>query len=163
MARQMTAKQERVVEAVRGGLVGDAAVEFIRHSGYAMNVPGIARHLRKMGGRGRVQELIDEGLTNREILETCLPGADLSGLKPEPLTQGELFKGKSKGFGEPPGKDSPLYTTTKLSIRIPAELSEAIRAAAQAEHKSQNQLIVDLLASILSREPRHIQQEIEEL
>ena len=36
MARKSMAKQERVVEAVRQGLDGGAAVEFIQHSGFAM-------------------------------------------------------------------------------------------------------------------------------
>ena len=94
MAKQTNAKLERVVEAVRQGLEGDAAIEFIHQSGFAMTPAGIARHLRRMGGRGRIQELIDEGLTNVKILRTCLPEADLSqiGCRPAPNNNFKLLK-----------------------------------------------------------------------
>lgn len=163
MAGQTTAKQERVIEAVRNALEGDAAVEHILQGGYAMTVAGIARHLRKLGGRGRVQELLDEGHSNEEVLAACLSETESKSTKADGRPQGELFTERRGVFGKSPDRHSPLYATTKLTVRIPSELSEAIRAAAQGEGKSQNQLIVDLLTSALSREPQQVQQEFEEL
>ena len=61
-------KQERVIEAVRRSLEGDAAIAFVRRSGFALTQAGIARHLRSMGGRRRVQELLESGNTNAEAL-----------------------------------------------------------------------------------------------
>ncbi|MFA6241856.1 MAG: hypothetical protein WC655_13060 [Candidatus Hydrogenedentales bacterium] len=153
--KQTHSKQERIVEAVRHGLEGIAAVEFVQKSGYAMSTPGIARNLRMLGGRGRVQALINEGMTNIEVLQTCFPDADLSHLRPEPPTQGELFVGQ----GEPRAgsfvrlrEDTP-YETRKMAIKVPADLYEAIRLAAKAEGMSQNDLIVEVLTSALSRIP----------
>jgi hypothetical protein len=148
-------KQERIIEAIRHGLEGPAAIDFIRQSGYAMTMTGLARHLHKMGGRGRIQELLNDGKTTIEILAGCFPEADLSHFRPEPPSQPELFseaapRERRAAF---PGTDVPLYDTTKLSLRIPADLYEAIRLAARAERKSQNQLIVDILTSALSRMP----------
>ncbi|MCC6696152.1 MAG: hypothetical protein IT365_11035, partial [Candidatus Hydrogenedentes bacterium] len=78
MIKQTQAKQERIIEAVRHGLEGVGAVEFIQKNGFAMTTAGIAKNLRAMGGRGRVQELINEGKTNIEIMQLCFPEADLS-------------------------------------------------------------------------------------
>lgn len=155
MSGQVMAKRERVVEAVRLGLEGDAALEFIHQSGYAMNTAGVARHLRSMGGRGRVLEHIADGHTNREILEMCFPGESLETVPdPEPR-QGELFE------GEPDTPAPPLalyheeqFETTKLTVRVPRELYTAIRLAARAEGKPQNQLIVEILTHALARMPR---------
>lgn len=157
------AKQERVIEAVRQGLEGEASVEFIQQSGYAMTNAGIARHLRNLGGRGRVHELVEQGLSNAEIVEACLPSADPADAHEKPHVQGELFHGTRDIIRKPPPDDSPLYATTKLSIRIPSDLYAAIRAAAQGERKTQTQLIVELLTSALSRMPRHVQEEMEEI
>lgn len=155
MSKHTQAKQERIVEAVRHGLEGMAAVEFIQNSGFAMTTAGIARNLRAMGGRGRVQELINEGKTNLEIMQLCFPEADLSHLRPEPPSQQELFGGASVSRRSTvvPFRDDPLYETRKMSIKVPADLYEAIRLAAKAEGKSQNELIVDVLTSALSRVP----------
>ena len=49
MVTQAQKKHERIVEAVRLGLDGEAAVDFVRQSGFALTTTGIARHLRKMG------------------------------------------------------------------------------------------------------------------
>lgn len=155
------AKQERVVEAVRQGLEGEASVEFIQQNGYAMTSAGIARHLRSLGGRGRVQELLEQSLSNAEIIEVCLPSAQASEGPGHAHVQGELFHGVKGAVKGPPPGDGPLYATTKLSIRIPSDLYEAIRAAAQGEKKTQSKLIVDLLTSALARMPNHIQEEIE--
>jgi hypothetical protein len=156
MNKQVTqAKQERIIEAVRHGLEGMAAVEFIQNSGFAMTTAGIAKNLRSMGGRGRLQELINDGKTNIEIMELCFPEADLSHLQPEPPSQQELFGGEpaTRRSTVVPFRDDPLYETRKMSIKVPADLYEAIRFAAKAEGKSQNELIVDVLTSALSRIP----------
>lgn len=148
-------KQERIIEAVRHGLEGIAAVEFVQNSGYAMTTAGIARNLRMLGGRGRIQTLINEGMTNIEVLQTCFPDADLSHLRPEPPTQGELFAGQGEpraGSFVPLREDTP-YETRKMAIKVPADLYEAIRLAAKAEGMSQNDLIVEVLTNALSRLP----------
>lgn len=158
MAKQVRAKQERVIEAVRQGLEGERAVEFIHHGGYAMTVTGIARHLRSMGGRGRIQELIDGGKTNLEILQTCFPEENLGDIHPLVLRQGELFVDVASQKDEDllDSADAPLYETAKVSVRLPADLYEAIRLAARAERKSQNQLIVELLTKALSCLPGNL-------
>lgn len=150
MTKQVREKQERVVEAVRHGLEGEAAVDFIRQSGFAMTTAGIARHLRSMGGRGRVQELINEGKTNLEILETYFPGEEWEHLEAEPPTQGDLFAADA-----PPNIPSLrlLPDVRKIALKIPEDLYQAVRIASKAEGKSQNDLIVDILTSALSRMP----------
>ncbi len=161
MARQTTEKQERIIEAVRQGHDGDDAVEFIRQNGYAMTTAGVARHLRTMGGRGRIEEFVEEGLSNLEIMEACFPETDLSGLDIQAPSQGDLFQAEDAPVTGPLQPGTPLYATTKLSIRVPSDLYEALRAAAQGEGKSQNQLIVDILTTVLSRMPEPSQQEME--
>ncbi len=160
-SQQTRAKRERVVEAVRRGLEGDAAVEFIHQHGYAMSQSGIARHLRAMGGRGKVQEMIDSGYSNLEILRSCFPQDDFSELEQVPPKQEELFETEvvSPPSAPFPDGDKPLYETTKLTIRVPADLYEALRAAAKAEDKSQNQLVIEILTYALSHMPgRHPQE-----
>lgn len=152
----MHEKQERIVEAVRLGLEGDAAVEFVCGSGYAMTTSAIARHLRIMGGRRNVEELIREGKSNAEVLQAVFPNDDAALMLHQPPTQRELFaptpgSASSDDLGE--DEDLPLYETTKLTLRLPRDLFEAIRIAAKAEHKPQNQLIVDILTAALSRMP----------
>lgn len=151
MIQQLRAKQERVIEAVRRGLEGMAAVEFIQHSGYAMTTPGIVKHLRSMGGRGHIQELIAQGRTNFEILQSCFPNEDLSHLRPEPPTQTDLF-GQTT-YRRPDSTPANVYEMRKMAIKVPADLYEAIRLASKAEGKSQNDLIVDVLTTALSRVP----------
>ncbi|MBN2311048.1 MAG: hypothetical protein JXR94_18880 [Candidatus Hydrogenedentes bacterium] len=155
MTKQLRVKQERVIEAVRRGLEGDAAVEFIRQSGYAMTPAGIARHLRSMGGRGAVQAMINDGQSNIEIMEACFPDADLDELRQEPPSQTELFSGEVLGHPADIEQlhDAPIYETRKISVKVPADLYEAIRLASRAEGLSQNQLIVDILTSALARAP----------
>jgi len=152
MSRQLAAKRERVIEAVRHGLEGEAAVEFIHQSGYAMTVASIARHLRGMGGRGRVQELIDAGRTNPEILAICCPGDEL--LPPPPPDQPELFEdAHASDHGSLTFWGAPEFESTKLTIKLPTELYEAVRIAAKAEGKTQNQMIVDILTAALGEMP----------
>ncbi|HEO70900.1 MAG TPA: hypothetical protein ENN80_06510 [Candidatus Hydrogenedentes bacterium] len=154
-SKQLRAKRERVIEAVRHGLEGDAALEFIHQNGYALTQSGLARHLRTMGGRGRVQELIAVGKSNVEILQECFPEDDLSELRATPPSQQELFDEDEvvNSMTPFPGTNAPLYATAKLTIRVPAELYEAVRIASRAEGKTQNQLIVDILTWALSRMP----------
>lgn len=150
MARQSHLKQERIIEAVRQGLEGDATLEFLHQSGYAMTAAGVARHLKKLGGRGRVEQLVQEGHTNVEILEACLPDEDLSEVRRLLPEAGDLFGASAHVVRV---EDSPVYATAKLTIQIPADLYEALRAAAHAERKSQNRLITELLTRSLSRLP----------
>jgi hypothetical protein len=152
---QATAKQERIIEAVRQGLQGDAAVEFVCRNGYAMNTAAIARHLRSMGGRGRIQELVGQGFSNLEILKTCFPNLDIDSIPFAPPRQEELFADSAPVAEDADSdtEDAPLYETAKLTLRVPSDLYEAIRFAARAENKTQGQLIVDILASALSRMP----------
>lgn len=144
-------KQERVIEAVRHGLQGDAAVEFIHNSGYAMTNAGIARHLRSMGGRGLVQDRINEGMSNYDILAQIFPKDELEGIeRPEPNQQ-ELFlaePGSKADSGEDP------YEFTKITLKIPSDLYEAIKLAAHAENKSRSDLIIEILETTLSRMPQ---------
>lgn len=152
MVKHAHEKQERIIEAVRHGLEGEAAVEFVRKSGFAMTVAGIARHLRRMGGKGRIQDLIEQGRSNIEILEFVFPEESVDDLPPEVPSQAELFDFNSAVAAAPSVR--PLERETrKISVRIPEDLYEAIRLAARAERKNQNDLIVDILTSALSRLP----------
>lgn len=154
MTSQARAKQERIIEAVRRGLEGDAAIEFVCQSGYAMNTASIARHLRSLGGRGHIEQLISEGKSNIEILQLCFPEEDIVRLPAAPPTQFELFEEEARPMtplGEP--EDSPLYETVKLTVHLPADLYEALRMAARAENRTRNEIIVDILTSALSQMP----------
>lgn len=152
--KQAREKQERIIESVRQGLEGDRAVAFVRESGYAMTSAGIARHLHRMGGRGRVQELIDEGHTNLEVLQFCFPEEDLHDLHEKPPTQEDLFPTEAPATSRRGlRKDLPLYETTKMALKVPADLYEALRLAAKAERKTQNQLVLEILTLALSRMP----------
>ena len=164
MVRQTRAKQERVIEAVRRNLEGDAAVEFIHSSGYAMTVAGIARHLRTMGGRGRILEVIEAGKSNFDILAECFPDEDFTTLQPEAPSQGELFA--KEPFSSVPlpvvPPEAAPFETTKLTIRVPSDLYEAIRLAARAEGKSRTDLVVEILTAALSRMPMPPEEETRE-
>ena len=157
MIQTIRAKQERIIEAVRHGLEGLAAVEFIQQSGYAMTPVGIAKHLRSMGGRGHILDLVRAGKTNYEILQGCFPEDDLSHMKPVPPSQEELFvqHGGAAPARRPAAPINNVYEMRKMAIKVPADLYEAIRLASKAEGKSQNDLIVDVLTSALSRVPLH--------
>jgi len=161
LTKQAIAKKERVIEAVRLGLEGDAAVEFIQQSGHAITPTGIARHLKHLGGRGRVQELIKEGKNNLEIIAFFHPEADLEPLlNLDPPSQGELFQREEAppptrplNVGTLRRENLPLYETVKMTLRVPSELYEAIRLAAKAENKTQNELMIEILTATLSRMP----------
>lgn len=150
---QTRQKQERIIEAVRLGLEGDAAVEFLCRNGYATTSPAIARHLRQLGGRNAVEKLIGEGKTNAEVLQAAFPDEDPSDIPHKAPRQRELFDAPPVAPPRPLGSDVPLYETTKLTLRLPRDVYEAVRVAAKAENKPRNQLIVDILTAALSRMP----------
>ena len=141
MAGQSDAKRERVIEAVRKGLEGDAALAFIRQSGFAMTQAGIARHLRALGGTGKVAQSIKTGQSNTEILAANEPPRKPSRTPAEPDRQARALS------------DDELFPTKKLTLQLPSELLEAVRAAAKSTGLSQNQVIVDVLNRGLSRMP----------
>lgn len=154
--KQMRAKQERVLEAVRRGFEGDAAIEFIRESGYSIDSAGIARILKRLGGRARVQEMMSEGQTNIEILESSFPKEDFSALRSAmPPSQPDLFSTEMEGahLESFPGLAEEGFETTKLTLRVPSDLYEAIRLAARAEAKSRSDLIIEILTTALSHLP----------
>jgi hypothetical protein len=157
MSKVARQKQERVIEAVRNGLEGDSAAEFVRTSGYAMSVAGIARHLRGMGGRARVLDLLAEGKTNRESLDLLVPGGPEDDVDLPPPSQGELFRAEEFPVVELPETRLPAgFESTKITLKIPNELYEAIGLAAKAEDKSRAQLIIDILTTALANMPaRH--------
>lgn len=149
------AKQERVIETVRLGLVDEAAVDFVHSCGFAITGKGVARCVHAMGGIDRIQTLINEGKSNVEILEICFPETRSAELKAHmsPLPE-NLSSGPSpiEPFVRP--DDAPLYDTVKITLHLPADVSEAVKLAAHAEGKTQQQMIVELLTYALSRLPR---------
>ncbi len=150
------AKQERIIEAVRRGLEGDAAVEFIRNSGYALSSAGIARHLRSLGGRGEIQKRIDQGQSNTDILNALNPEAVTDSLQDEHRpSQQELFVDISSGDDatSPEDLNHPIYETAKVTLRLPTDVYEALRAAAKAEQKTQNEIAVEILTNALAQMP----------
>lgn len=138
MGRQANIKRERVIEAVRQDLEGDAAIAFIHQSGFAMTIAGIARHLRAMGGRGNVETLIKQGMSNETILESYSGDAPVKSISDDAVKDDSHIS------------NDALFPTKKISINIPTELYEAVRLAARVEGKSQSQLIVELLITALS-------------
>jgi hypothetical protein len=156
MTKQVRAKQERVIEAVRRGLEGEAALEFVHQSGYALNGAAMVRYIRQMGGRGVLSTHIEEGKSNLDILHALFPEEDLQPLAPEAPNQIELF--------EPPGPAKPylpfmpkhpeLFETTKLTLHLPNDLYQALKVAARIEDKKKNDLIVEILTSALSQLPQ---------
>ena len=132
--KQTHAKRERIIEAVRQGLEGDAAVDFVRLNGYAITSAGIAHHLRMMGGRARVIELIEEGKSNHEILARCFPDENISPPPPEIPSQPELFEGDEESDASQSPDDTPPFETTKLTLALPNDLYEAVRIAGGEAH-----------------------------
>ena len=163
MVTQAQLKQERVIEAVRLGLEGEDAVDFIRQSGFAVTTAGIARHLRKLGGRGHIVEQIKAGYDNWHILQACYPEETMDHIAVLPPSQGELFN------ENPPAPKVPelllhhqdLFESTKITLKIPNDLLEALRIAARAEKTTQSQLIIDILTSAMSQMPRNPEEEPE--
>lgn len=153
MAKNAQHKQELVIEAVRRGLDEGEAVNFVRQSGFAFTAAGLARHLRSMGGRGRVLELINAGKTNEDILEVCFgPAEEESEREPDPTPKLEPHQSPLSNIVDL--RATAQFETRKVSIRLPGDLYEAIRLAAKGEGMSQNELIVDMLTNALSRVPQ---------
>ncbi|HPO17482.1 MAG TPA: hypothetical protein PLI09_28875 [Candidatus Hydrogenedentes bacterium] len=154
MVKQLRAKQERIIESVRHGLEGEAAMEFIHRSGYAMTQGALARHLHAMGGKKHIQDLLAQGKSNVEILETCFPSEDLHRMETAPPDQGELFV-PDEPVMNPFLADvqHPLFESTKLTVTMPTDLYQALSLAAKAEGKRRNDLIVEILTTALSRLP----------
>jgi hypothetical protein len=153
MVTQAQKKHERIVEAVRLGLDGEAAVDFVRQSGFALTTTGIARHLRKMGGRGNIVALINEGHSNWEILQAAYPEERFEHLTVLPPSQGDLFSDNSPKVPDNLLPFQDLFQSTKITLTLPNDLLEAIRLAARAEKTTRSQLIIDILTSAMSRVP----------
>jgi hypothetical protein len=149
------AKQERIIEAVRLGLEGDAAVEFVHGNGFKINGPAIARHLKTLGGRGRILELIEQGHSNTGILSICFPhDEEVAALPPVPPNQTDFFEEAVPASLLPFRHVVPSqFETKKMTLVLPSEVYEALKAASRAEGKSRNDLIVEILTSALSRLP----------
>ena len=141
MTRQTDGKRERMVEAVRLGFEGDAAVAFIHTSGHVVTSAGIARHLRALGGRGEVLKQIKAGKSNEEILAGVTPSGDRSKVS-APSAQ-----------PRPAPTEDELFPTRKITLRISTDLYEAIRVASRVTGLSQQQVIVDTLTRGLSQIP----------
>ena len=163
MSGQQRAKQERIIEAVRHGLEGDAAVDFVHQSGFAMTHAGVARHLGSMGGIVKVQEAIAEGKSNLDILHDAFPDDPLEGMEEPAPDQGELF---SEGTQRQPIPFTPVqrqaFETRKLTLTIPSDLHEALKLAAKGEGKNRNDLIVEILTRSLSHVLRSSEEALEE-
>lgn len=153
MVTQAQQKHERIVEAVRLGLDGDAAVDFVRQSGFAVTTTGIARHLRKMGGRGNIVALINEGRSNWEILQAAYPKDRFEHLTVLPPSQGDFFTEIAPRVPDNLLPFQDLFQSTKITLSLPNDLLEAIRLAARAEKTTRTQLIIDILTSAMSRVP----------
>jgi hypothetical protein len=136
-------------------LEGDAALSFVRQSGYLTTPLGLVRHLRALGGRASVLERIHEGKSNVEILELQFPAERLSRLRPAAQEQADLFGAEDLSH-EPVSLPNLLpgdFDTTRLMLRVPNDLYHALGIAARVEGVNRNQLIVDILTSALSRTP----------
>ncbi len=166
MVKPIRAKQERIIEAVRQGLEGDDAVEFIHRSGFAITPVAVARYLRSLGGRGGLQDLIARGLSNIAILQHCFPKEDFEAAVAEEPNQGELFeleRFRAESHSSPFIPPQPqLFETTKVTVHLPTDLYEAIKLAARAEGKKRNDLIVEILTSALSQMPNPPEQRSED-
>lgn len=155
MVTKTLAKQERVIESVRLGLLNEEAVEFVHTCGYAITRKSVDRYIQAMGGLERVQALIEEGNSNIDILEICFPSSNTTELKAHTPTMSEhLVTGSSPIEPLLRPDDIPLYDTAKVTIHLPADVYEAIRLASHAEGKSQQQVIVEMLTFALSQLPR---------
>ena len=155
MATKTLTKHERVIESIRLGRFDEEAVDFVHTSGFAITQRGLERCVQAMGGLGRVQRLIHEGKTNIEILEICFPASNVAELRAHIPTMPE-YPSSGPSPIEPLVRpdDIPLYDTAKVTIHLPADVYEAVRMAAHAEGKTQQQLIVEMLIYALSQLPR---------
>ncbi|MBX3180191.1 MAG: hypothetical protein KF886_22815 [Candidatus Hydrogenedentes bacterium] len=156
MATQAQQKQERIVEAVRQGLEGEDAVDFVRQSGFAVTVAGVARLLRKLGGKGQIVELIKAGNDNWTILQSAYPDEELEHIAVLPPSQCDLFYENPSAPRVPESllHHQDLFESTKITLKLPNDLLEALKFAARAEKTTQTQLIIDILTSAMSQMPR---------
>jgi hypothetical protein len=154
MGKSSRAKQERVVEAIRHGLDGEAAVEFIHQNGFAITAPGFARFVRQMGGRKKILDMMAAGANNAEILGSCLPEEEDNPIETLPPNQRELFtREEVTGVTEFHNIDGVQFEFTKFTVKMPTDLYTAIGLAAKVENKRRNDLIVDILTEAMSRMP----------
>lgn len=153
MSQHILEKLERIVETVRRRLEGDAAVAFVHESGHRVTPLGMVRFLRSMGGRAAIQERIDQGKGNVEILQELFPSSRAGRLRVPPPVQQDLFSTVDLS-SEPlyaPGHADDEFDTTRMTIRLPNDVYHALTLAARVEGVSRNQLLVDLLTAALSR------------
>ena len=155
MAKSSRAKQDRVLEAIRHGLDGEAAVEFVHQNGFAIALPGFVRYVRQMGGRKKILDLMAEGANNAEILRTCLPEDEDHPMETLPPNQRELFpREEVTGDIEFHNIEGVEFEFTKFTVKMPTDLYTAIGLAAKVENKRRNDLIVDILTEAMSRMPQ---------
>jgi len=154
--RQSKAKLECLLQALREGCRGSHAAAYVRRSGFALTAPGVEQRLRQLGGEAAVYARIAAGWSNAEIVEEAFPGENLEWMKGLPPKQGELFEALPSAANTaalwPAAKAAP-FESTRITLRVPSDLYEAICIAARVEQTSRTQLIVDLLTSALSRIP----------
>lgn len=164
MSAQSHAKQERVIEALRRELEGEAAVVFIRESGFAMTKRGLARHLGMLGGRETVLQWLQLGYSNEQVLQKCRPEDAALQARHIPPTQPALFEAAA----ETPTSNTiiPLdrqqkgdFEHTKLTLNLPNELYIALKLAAYGENKTRTELVIEILSHALSRMPGLLEEE----
>jgi len=154
MTGHARAKQERIIEAVRMGLEGDAALDFVREGGYALTPNGMVRYFRQMGGRGAIAAHIKAGKTNLDILQALYPEEEVRLSLLQRPSQGVLFEESAAPSASPfLHAPPPLFESTKMTVYLPNELYEALRLYAHAQGKSRNDAVVELVMAALSRMP----------
>jgi len=154
VTRQTKAKQERIIEAFRQGLDGEVAVRFVRESGFAMTALGLARLAGKLGGRDNVLRLIEDGYSNDQVLQRCLPEDEHLQAEAIPPNQPPLFVEETPPVPALSAVPRSIaFEHTKLTLRVPNDLYAAIKLAAHAEGKSRTDLVVDILTRSLSSMP----------
>lgn len=153
MSKRTRRRQERVLECVRLQLEGDAALAFLRQHGLRVSEPVLGRLIRSLGGREHLLEQMQAGLPDAEILAQCTALDDDTN-QDGPDRQAELFS--MQDFPTLERGVFPSMTgleTTKMTLRVPTDLYEAIGFAARAEGTTRTQLVIDLLTHALSRMP----------
>lgn len=154
MTGHARAKQERIIEAVRMGLEGDAALDFVREGGFALTPNGMVRYLRQMGGRGEIAAQIKAGKSNLEILQELYPEEEVHLSLLQRPSQGVLFEEPTTPSPSPFLHAPPQpFESTKMTVYFPNELYEALRLYAHAQGKSRNDVVIELIMASLSRLP----------
>lgn len=153
MSKRTRQRQERVLDCVRQQLDGAAALAFLRQHGLRVSEPVLDRLVRSLGGHDRLLEQMEAGLSNAEILAQCAALEDDTN-KDGPDRQSELFSMQdfpTLERGVFPGLTG--LETTKMTLRVPTDLYEALGFAARGEGTTRTQLVIDLLTHALSRMP----------